>query len=85
MTRTGQYHTRRANARQRRRRTARERLARDRQQVQQAAEALHHTFQKLGLSETLLAQTVVALGVEVLVLLWRHVQAKSPAAQSRWG
>jgi hypothetical protein len=45
-----------AKARQRRRLTAQERLARDRRQAQRAAEALHHALEGLGLPENLLAE-----------------------------
>ena len=43
-------------ARQRRRRTAQERLARDRRQAQQAAEALQQALDALGLPEDLVAE-----------------------------
>jgi hypothetical protein len=42
-----------AKTRQRRRRTAQERLARDRHQAQRAAEVLHHALEELGLPDTL--------------------------------
>jgi hypothetical protein len=45
-----------AKARQRRRLTAQERLARDRRQVQRAAEALYHALEGLGLPENLVAE-----------------------------
>ena len=56
MNRTRQYHKRQANARQRRRRTATERLQRDRRQTQHAAEALQHALDDLGLPEDLVAE-----------------------------
>src|SRR5499427_9523169 len=43
-----------AKAQQRRRRTAQERLARDRRQAQHAAEALQHALDDLGLPEDLI-------------------------------
>jgi len=45
-----------AKARQRRRRTAQERLARDRRQAQHAAEALHQALNDLGLPEDLVTE-----------------------------
>jgi hypothetical protein len=45
-----------AKVRQRRHRNAQERLARDRRQAQQAAEALHQTLEDLGLPENLVAE-----------------------------
>jgi hypothetical protein len=45
-----------ANARQRRRLKAHERLARDRRQAQHAAQALEQAFKDLGLPETLVAE-----------------------------
>ena len=45
-----------AKARQRRRLTAQERLARDRRQAQQAAQALEQTLKDLGLPENLVAE-----------------------------
>ena len=56
MSRPRQYHKRQAKARQRRRRTAAERLARDRRQAQHAAEALHHALEELGLPDTLVTE-----------------------------
>src|SRR5262245_44211445 len=56
MSRTRQYHKRQAKAIQRRRRTAQERLARDRCQAQQAAEALRHTLDDLGLPDDLVTE-----------------------------
>ena len=55
-SRTRQYHKRQANAIQRRRRTAAERLARDRRQAQHAAEALHHALEELGLPDTVVTE-----------------------------
>jgi hypothetical protein len=46
----------RAKARQRRRRTAQERLERDRRQAQRAAEALQQALDDLGLPEDLVAE-----------------------------
>jgi hypothetical protein len=48
--------TKHAKARQRRRRTAQERLARDRRQAQRAAEALQQALDDLGLPEDLVAE-----------------------------
>jgi hypothetical protein len=45
-----------AKARQRRRRTAHERLARDRRQAQRAAEALQQALQDVGLPDNLVAE-----------------------------
>ena len=45
-----------AKARQRRHRTAQERLARDRRQAQRAAEALQQALDDLGLPEDLVAE-----------------------------
>ena len=45
-----------AKARQRRRRTAQERLARDRRQAQQAAQALEQALEDLGLPKELVAE-----------------------------
>src|SRR3989475_710786 len=130
-----------ANDRQRRRRTAQERLARDRRQAQHAAEALQQALDDLGLPEDLVTEIegrlrsqkkllgkivgmmcpplfgcrtnaelcrvrgwdknlpsrllealpkrswlkrLRRLGLEVLIPLWRHVRAMSPATQSRW-
>jgi hypothetical protein len=56
MSRTRQYHKRQAKAIQRRRRTAAERLQRDRRQAQQAAEALRQALDDLGLPEDLVAE-----------------------------
>ena len=47
---------RRAKAGQRRRRTAQERLARDRRQAQQAAQALEQALEDLGLPTDLVAE-----------------------------
>jgi hypothetical protein len=141
MSPTTRHVTNHAKARQRRRLTAHERLARDRRQAQYAAEALQQALDDLGLPEGLVAEIegrlrsqqqllgkicgvmfpplfgcrtnaelcrvrgwdknlpsrvlralpkrswikrLRRLGVEVLVPLWRHVQDKSPATQSRW-
>jgi hypothetical protein len=56
MTRTTAYQKRHAKARQRRRRTAQERLARDHRQAQQAAEALQHALDDLGLPDDLVTE-----------------------------
>lgn len=53
MSLTQQHAKRRAKARQRRRRTAQERLARDRRQAQHAAEALQQALDDLGLAKDL--------------------------------
>ena len=45
------YANKQAKARQRRRLNAQQRLERDRRQAQQAAEALHHALEELGLPE----------------------------------
>src|SRR5262249_36307272 len=50
------YAKKQAKARQRRRRTAQERLARDRRQAQQAAEALQQALDDLGLPKDLVAE-----------------------------
>ena len=56
MTRATAYQKRHAKARQRRRRTAQERLARDRRQAQHAAEALQQSLDDLGLPEDLVIE-----------------------------
>jgi hypothetical protein len=56
MSRPRQYHKRQAKAIQRRRRTAAERLQRDRRQAQQAAEALQQALNDLGLPEDLVTE-----------------------------
>ena len=56
MTRAKAYQKRYAKARQRRRRTAQERLARDRRQAQQAAEALQQALDDLGLPDDLVSE-----------------------------
>jgi hypothetical protein len=56
MSRPRQYHKRQVKAIQRRRRTAAERLARDRRQAQQAAQALEQALHALGLPEDLVAE-----------------------------
>src|SRR5262245_46198722 len=56
MSRPRQYHKRQAKARQRQRRTATERLQRDRRQAQHAAEALLEAINDLGLPEDLVAE-----------------------------
>jgi hypothetical protein len=141
MSQAKRYARKHAKARQRRRRTAQERLERDRSQAQQAAEALHHALEELGLPESLVSEIegrlrsqqkllgkivgvmfpalfgcrtpselcrvrgwdknwpsrllhalpkrswlkrLRRLGLDVLVPLWRHVESKSEATQSRW-
>jgi hypothetical protein len=56
MSLTKRYAKKQAKARQRRRRTVQERLARDRRQAQQVAEALQQTLDDLGLPEDLVAE-----------------------------
>jgi hypothetical protein len=56
MSPTTRHAKQRAKARARRRRTAQERLARDRRQAQQAAEALQQALDALGLPEGLVAE-----------------------------
>ena len=56
MSPTTRYAKKQAKARQRRRRTAQERLARDRRQAQQAAEALQQALDDLGLPEDLVTE-----------------------------
>jgi len=56
MSRTQRYAKKLAKARQRRRRTAQERLARDRRQAQHAAEALQQALDDLGLPEDLVTE-----------------------------
>jgi hypothetical protein len=56
MSRPRQYHKRQAKAIQRQRRTAAERLQRDRRQAQQAAVALQHALENLGLPGNLVAE-----------------------------
>jgi hypothetical protein len=56
MSRTRQYHKRQAKARQRRRRTATERLERDHVQAQRAIEALEKTLRDLGLPNNLVME-----------------------------
>jgi hypothetical protein len=55
-SRTRQYHKRQAKAIQRQRRTPAARFARDRRQVQHAAEALHHALEELGLPDTVVTE-----------------------------
>src|SRR5215510_8119259 len=56
MNRTRRYHKRQAKARQRRHRTATERLQRDRRQAQHATEALQQALDDLGLPKDLVAE-----------------------------
>src|SRR4030095_13875523 len=56
MTRATAYQKHHAKARQRRRLTAQERLARDRRQAQHAAEALQQALDDLGLPEDLVIE-----------------------------
>jgi hypothetical protein len=56
MSLTARYVKKHAKTRQRRRRTAQERLARDRRQAQHAAEALQQALSDLGLPEDLVAE-----------------------------
>jgi hypothetical protein len=56
MTRSKAYQKRHAKARQRRRRTAAERLQRDRRQTQHAAKVLEQALHDLGLPEDLVAE-----------------------------
>jgi len=56
MSFTTRHVTKHAKARQRRRRTAQERLERDRHQAQRAAEALHQALEELGLPDTLVTE-----------------------------
>src|SRR4029453_19551952 len=56
MSRPRQYHKRQAKAIQRRRRTAAERLQRDRRQAQQAAAALQQALDDLGLPDDLVTE-----------------------------
>ena len=56
MSHPRQYHKRQAKAIQRRRRTAAERLQRDRRQAQHAAEALQQALDDLGLPEDLVTE-----------------------------
>jgi hypothetical protein len=56
MSRPRQYHKRQAKAIQRRRRTAAERLQRDRRQAQHAAQALQQALNDLGLPQDLVAE-----------------------------
>ena len=56
MSRSRQYHKRQAKAIQRRRRTAAERLQRDRRQAQQAAKVLEQALGDLGLPEDLVTE-----------------------------
>src|SRR5262245_7087001 len=56
MTGTTAYQKRHAKTSQRRRRTAQERLARDRRQARQAAEALRQTLDDLGLPDDLVTE-----------------------------
>ena len=56
MTLATRYTKKHAKARQRRRRTAQERLARDRRQAQHAVEALQQALDDLGLPENLVAE-----------------------------
>ena len=56
MSPTHRYAKKQAKARQRRRRTAQERLARDRRQAQHAAQALEQALHDLGLPDDLVAE-----------------------------
>src|SRR5262245_14436723 len=56
MSPTQRYATKQAKASKRRRRTAQERLARDRRQAQQAANALQQALDDLGLPEDLVTE-----------------------------
>ena len=56
MSQAKRYAKRQAKARQRRRHNAQERLAHDRRQAQQAAEALHQALEELGLPDTLVSE-----------------------------
>ena len=56
MSPTHRYAKKQAKARQRRRRTAQERLARDRRQAQHAAKVLEQALHDLGLPEDLVAE-----------------------------
>ena len=56
MSPTNQSVRKHAEARQRRRRTAQERLARDCRQAQHAAEAIQHALDDLGLPQDLVAE-----------------------------
>ena len=56
MTRPTAYQKRQTKARQRRRLQAHERLERDQRQAQQAAEALHHALEELGLPANLVVE-----------------------------
>src|SRR5712691_11813850 len=56
MSPTIRYVKKHAKARQRRRLTAQERLARDRRQAQHAAEALHQALDALGLPDNLVTE-----------------------------
>ena len=56
MTRATAYQKRHAKARQRRRRTAAERLQRDHAQAQQAAKVVEQALDDLGLPENLVAE-----------------------------
>jgi hypothetical protein len=56
MSQAKRYARKQAKARRRRRLNAQERLDRDRRQAQQAAEALHHALEELGLPETLVSE-----------------------------
>ena len=56
MSPTPRYAKKQAKARQRRRLTVQERLARDRRLAQRAAEALHHALEDLGLPENLVIE-----------------------------
>lgn len=56
MSQAKRYARKQAKARQRRRLNVQARLERDRRQAQQAAEALHHALEELGLSETLVRE-----------------------------
>jgi hypothetical protein len=56
MTRTTAYQKRHAKARQRRRLTVQEHLARDRRQAQHAAMVLEQALQDVGLPENLVAE-----------------------------
>ena len=56
MSPTTRYIKKHAKARQRRRRTAQERLARDRRQAQHATDALQQALDELGLPEDLVTE-----------------------------
>ncbi len=78
MSPTKRYAKKQAKARQRRRLTAHERLARDRRQAQHAAEALQQALDDLGLPEDLVAEIEGRLRSQQKLLEDRRCNVSAP-------